>query len=134
MLKRKNRNYSKASVEQALQEFRSGRMSISKAARMYGFPQSTLSDKKHFVHSRDSPGMPTKLVKQEEGELRKWIVGRVDKGMPVSHEAIRVKANQMLAQRLGPSAEIGQNWAYNFVKRHPEIMGKVMPVIEFMII
>ena len=124
-MSRKNKNYSRASLELALEGIQSGRMSIHKASLIFGFPHSTLHLKKNNKCSRDSPGKPTKLSKDEESQLVKYILEQADRGFPVNVETVRAKANEILSLRPGKTIKVGQKWPCNFIKRHQQILQRI---------
>jgi hypothetical protein len=97
---RKNMQYSKATLEVAVQAIKSGEMTANKASKVFNIPTMTLYNKKNNRHTSNSAGGRTKLSKADEDALQTWILERADKGFPVNSQFLRMKAGQLFAARM----------------------------------
>jgi transposase-like protein len=94
---------------------------ISKIAREYGVPYSTLRDRvKKHVHPQTANKPVNRALKgYQEEALIQWIVNLRDHNMPVTPKLLEEFANRAL-QRASESRRVSKMWAYRFEKRLPE--------------
>jgi hypothetical protein len=111
----------------AINAYRSGYFtSIRSAAVSYDIPRSTLQARlqgRAPRHEKRSANL--KLTDTEELVLVQWILSMSDRGLLVRIAHIRQKADLLLQKRTGSGEgrayQVGQQWAYNFVRRHPSL-------------
>jgi hypothetical protein len=86
-------------------------------------PESTLRSRLRGVqHRAISRANSHKLTEVEEETLQKWILSLDDRGAAPRPTTVRETANLLLQARgTTPVQTVGENWVYNFVKRHPEL-------------
>ncbi|GFF56278.1 hypothetical protein IFM51744_08860 [Aspergillus udagawae] len=101
---------------------------ISKIAREYGVPCTTLRDR---IKKGRQPRTARKPVNKalegyQEEALIRWIVWMRDHYLPVTPKLLQEYANQAL-QRAGEARQVSRAWAYRFEKRLPEHL-KLGPV------
>ncbi|XP_077660626.1 transposase [Aspergillus fumigatus Af293] len=94
---------------------------ISKIAREYGVPYSTLRDciKKGRQARTARKPVNKALDGYQEEALIQWIVWMRDHNIPVTPKLLEEFANQSL-QRAGEARQVSRVWAYRFEKRLPE--------------
>jgi transposase-like protein len=103
---------------------------ISKIAREYGVPYSTLRDRvKKGAQPRSARIPANKALKEyQEEALIQWIVRMRDWNMPVTPKLLEEYANQALERaEPGSGRRVGKTWAYHFEQRLPEHL-KLGPV------
>jgi hypothetical protein len=95
-------------------------LSMRRAAKIYNIPFSTLHSRRAGVKSRrDIQPKSRKLTDQEERVIVQYILQLDSKGFPPRISGIKDIANRLLSER--STERVGQRWAYNFIKRHPEL-------------
>lgn len=96
--------------------------SIRQIAREYGIDHSVLS---RLVH-----GQPTMaefnvekqlLTRAEELTIVEFLVGMGKRGFPLTHRMIYEKAARVLEIKSGHPVELGEQWVYRFLQRHPRL-------------
>jgi Tc5 transposase DNA-binding domain/helix-turn-helix, Psq domain len=97
--------------------------SIREAARSYDIPNSTLYDRiRDRPTRRDTRPTNCKLTETEELTLVQWILSMDQRGLAPRPDSVRQMANLLLQKRSNsnsdPNNQVGQNWVYNFVRRH----------------
>ena len=94
---------------------------ISKIAREYGVPYSTLRDRIKKGRQARTARKPVNkaLDGYQEEALIQWIVWMRDHNMPVTPKLLEEFANQSL-QHAGEARQVSRVWAYRFEKRLPE--------------
>ena len=111
-------------IELAIQAIKQGYFSNSSAAaKAYDVPYSTLYDRLHNRPARrDARPSNCKLTATEELTLVQWILSMDQRGLAPRPESVRQMADLLLQKRSdsnsGPNSQVGQNWVYNFVRRH----------------
>ncbi|GFR59803.1 tigger transposable element-derived protein 6-like protein [Elysia marginata] len=111
-------------LEAAISAVRSKEMGLRQAAKRYGIPVTTLSNKVNgktpLVYEP-----PKLLTNQEEDRLAKWLreMAAVAFGQTIGY--IRAKVKAIIALR-GGSTRIEDNlpshaWVYRFFQRHPDL-------------
>lgn len=120
-MRSKKKQYSEETMAVALKMVNSGVLTVCKAAKTFGIPKTTLSDKKNQLYRGDKAGQPTKLLKKGEDALQEWILLQDQAGCPVNIKIIKQKAEEMLKARTGEESFLGCRWCHRFVKRHPAV-------------
>jgi hypothetical protein len=96
-------------------------LSVRRAAQIYQVPHRTLADRRAGRPSRrDITPKSRKLTDQEERAIVQYILQLDSKGFPPRISSVEDMANHLLAQR--STERVGKHWAYNFIKRHPELV------------
>ncbi|KAH7471612.1 hypothetical protein FOMA001_g13257 [Fusarium oxysporum f. sp. matthiolae] len=105
----------------ALQALRDNpKLTVLRAANIYNVNRSTLGRRQHGILStRDTPTKSRKLSDQEEQIVVQFILDLDLRGFPSRLSYVEDIANSILANRNAPY--VGKRWAYNFVKRQPEL-------------
>jgi len=109
--------------------------SVNQAAIDFNVPYSTL---KHRVNGRLSHGLGPyqKLLPPEELELVRWITQLTITGYSSQHYTVRKMAEAIRESRVSsnssftPLASVGQDWARNFLQRHPRLQTVVGKSID----
>jgi DDE superfamily endonuclease/helix-turn-helix, Psq domain/Tc5 transposase DNA-binding domain len=95
-------------------------LSMRRAASIYNIPRKTLSDRRDGKPSRrDIQPKSRKLTDSEESVIVQYILHLDSKGFPPRLSGVEDMANRLLAER--STERVGQRWASNFVRRHPEL-------------
>ncbi len=108
-------------LQLALQTFeRDLQLSINKAARLYNIPRTTLSDRINgrSTHADTIPNLRKLTVLEEEMVVRK-VFNLNSRGFPPWIYDVEDIANRLLT--IYDTTYIGPRWAFNFVKRQPEL-------------
>ncbi|KKA21789.1 hypothetical protein T310_4188 [Rasamsonia emersonii CBS 393.64] len=97
--------------------------SILKAAEIFGVPEATLRARLKGRQPRaETRANGHRLKAIEEETLIQRLLEADKRGFPIRPEFLRSMAQILLRERLqDPTAVLGINWAYKFVKRHPEL-------------
>ncbi|ODM23528.1 hypothetical protein SI65_01117 [Aspergillus cristatus] len=97
--------------------------SIRDAARQFQVPRTTLQRRLTGLTVRsETRANSHKLTKTEEQSLVQWIFSLDDRGAAPRPTSVQEIANLLLAARGStPVQTVGEKWAYNFIKRHPEL-------------
>jgi hypothetical protein len=93
------------------------------AARIFGVSRETFRDRLRGVKSRtETRANCHKLTAREEDVLAKRLLDADKRGFSIRPQYLRGMAHILLSERTqDPTAIIGINWAYKFVKRHPAL-------------
>ena len=95
-------------------------LSLRAAARLYNIPYNTLRDRRAGRPARrDTLANSRKLTDLEEKAIVQYIIELVARAFPPRLCGVEDMANQLLRARDAPP--VGKRWAYNFVKRQPEL-------------
>ncbi|EAU29721.1 conserved hypothetical protein [Aspergillus terreus NIH2624] len=111
-------------IQMAISAYQKGQVkSIKRAVALFAVPESTVRDRLHGAKSRsETRANGHKLTEFEEELLLKRLLDADTRGFPIRPEFLRGMAQVLLRSRLqDPTAAIGTNWPYNFVKRHPQL-------------
>ena len=111
-------------IQMAISAYQKGQVkSIKRAVALFAVPESTVRDRLHSTKSRsETRANSHKLTESEEELLLKRLLDADTRGFPIRPEFLRGMAQVLLRSRLqDPTAAIGTNWPYNFVKRHPQL-------------
>jgi hypothetical protein len=94
-----------------------------KAAEVFGVPESTLRERLSGVKPRtETRANSHRMTVIEEKSLVKHLLDADKRGFFIRPEFLRGMAQILLRARThDPTATLGVNWAYKFVKRHPEL-------------
>ena len=97
--------------------------SILKAADTFDVSEATLRARLKGRQSRaEVRANGHKLTEFEEESLVKQLLDADKRGFPIRPEFMRGIAQILLYKRLrDPTAFLGVNWAYKFIKRHPQL-------------
>jgi hypothetical protein len=125
----RNKN-SRNSIEQegrillAISNLKNGEISsIREAARVFQVPRSTLCDRYHGIQMKaEKRATGLKLSTNEEESLVRWILDLDKRGLPPRPSLVRHMANHLLSQHT--NQQVGENWVYKLVKRHPELKSR----------
>ena len=111
-------------IKAAIEAIKSKKYTQRKAAKVYGIPQTTLSDKmkgKTPIHVTPN----TLLTKEEEEKLAAWIVELARCGFGKTIEEVKETAAQILKLRDAASRSKEslptKAWVYGFFNRHPQL-------------
>lgn len=101
-------------------------MSKKLAAKTFQVPRSTLQFKMKFPDKKDCQRGPrTVLNKNEEFNLKEWLIESSLEGYPKRKEDLLYRVAQFIkkAQRPNPfkNGVPGETWYKRFLKRHPDI-------------
>lgn len=94
-------------------------MSHRAAAELYGLKKSTIAYHVKNPECGFGRGGAPILLKDEETEIYKWIVGNLQKGIPYRSLDIIGVANKVMERRLGSTGRVlGRGWLEKFNHRH----------------
>ncbi|XP_013073847.2 uncharacterized protein LOC106060490 isoform X2 [Biomphalaria glabrata] len=120
---RKRKVHDPQLIIDAIQEVKSGRLSIRKAAKQFQIPASTLFNKLTCKSLPEASKML--LTMKEEAQLAKWLVDLSQLGVVKTSEEVRLAARDIMAQRNASSKSRNQlpsyTWLAGFYGRHPEL-------------
>jgi hypothetical protein len=103
---------------------------ITKIARIYRVPRTTLSRRVHGILSKHDTFNPTqKLTKLEEEVIVQYILNLDSRAFPPRRSAVEDMANRLLAERDG--GRVGKNWTSNFVQRQPQLSTRFTRKIDY---
>src|SRR5450432_1389733 len=96
------------------------------AAKAYDVPRSTFQNRVNGLPMQINHRPPNcKLTATEELALVQWILSMDQRGLAPRPDSVRQMANLLLKKRSNSNSnsnsQVGQNWVYNFVRRHPEL-------------
>ena len=99
---------------------------IQKASSIYNIPRTTLRDRlKGSIYRKESRANSHKLTQNEEDSLLRWILSMDQRGAAPRPSHIQEMANILLSKHEStPIQTVGMNWAYNYIKCHPQIKTK----------
>ncbi|KAK0042294.1 tigger transposable element-derived protein 6 [Biomphalaria pfeifferi] len=107
----------------AIEEIKSGSISIRKAAAKFEIPISTLHNKLKGKSTLEASRML--LTNDEESKLVNWLIELSRCGFGKTNDEIRLAARDIMATRNAASKSKNKvptnNWLYKFYKRHPEL-------------
>jgi hypothetical protein len=97
---------------------------LRRAAGIYNIDYYALRRRQRGIQSRrNSIPNSRKLSDQEEDAIVQFILNLDSRGFPSRLRFVEEMANSLLANRDAPP--IGKRWAYNFVKRQPELKTRI---------
>jgi hypothetical protein len=109
----------------ALEALKQGYFTSPKAAaKAYDVPYMTFLRRVHNGLARcDTRPTNCKLTAIEESTLVQWILSMDQRGLAPRPESVRQMADLLLEKRSNsmPTSQVGKNWVYNFVQRHPAL-------------
>ena len=122
--KKRQQRYSKEDLAAAIEDIKSGRVSLNSAAKRHNIPKSTLSEHLNNKHTQ-AHGRPTRLTKEEESEIAQtclifseWGYGLGKKEvLSVIHDYLKSKKKT----HLFPNGIPGEAWWLGFLKRNPQL-------------
>jgi hypothetical protein len=97
--------------------------SISEAARLHNISRTTLRDRLRDRTNRvEKRANGHKLTPNEKKSLVRWILSLAQRGASSRSSHVQDMANILLSKRDTTRVQpVGQNWAYNFIKRRDEL-------------
>jgi hypothetical protein len=97
--------------------------SEAKAAAVFGVPKTTLHERLNGIRPRsETRANGHILTVLEEEALTKRLLDTDKRGFSIRPQFLHRMAQILLRERTqNPTATIGVNWAYKFVKRHPAL-------------
>lgn len=118
--------YSTDDVQKAISEVSNNRLSINKAADLYGVPRTTLKDKlsgRTPVVSTQGP-KPV-LTDQEESEIATWAINMSKIGYGRTKEEVLCVVQKLLEKNPRPNPFVnnkpGREWWEAFLRRNPSL-------------
>lgn len=127
MSAKKNKNYNRETLTNAVAEMRAG-ASIRQVSKKYGIPKSTLAD--HKLGKYGCGPHPNRAINEDEEEaLVRYIIWMADHGFPLTRTIVKGLAQEMIKDssrktlvnlQKGPS----DNWWARFKARHPELTSR----------
>ncbi|GAB0095041.1 hypothetical protein DMENIID0001_103700 [Sergentomyia squamirostris] len=108
-------------------------MSISKAARQFNIPRTTVFDKlegKSPLECMGRPGFHSTLGKTTEDELVAWINNSNERGLYISRDGLLTSIQKIMSERKPQRRKLFRNckpskrFFYPFQNRHPELKWK----------
>lgn len=117
----KTRKWSKEAMEQAMQEVQGGRLTSRQAAKKFGVPKSSLSDRLTGKVSVDPvQGRKQLLIPEDENSLVEYCLYSASQGNPLTKTQVVAQALAIYNYRNPdtPKTLLGQTWWRNFKDRH----------------
>ena len=114
-------------IQMAISAYEKGQFkSKSQAAKVFAVPESTLRDRLHGTKPRtETRANSHRMTTSEEEALIRQILEADKRGFPIRPEFLRTMAQLLLQERVKDhTVTLGVNWAYKFVKRHPELRSR----------
>jgi hypothetical protein len=100
------------------------KLRLSEAARVYSVPYNTLRDRRvGRPVRRDIPPNSRKLTDLEEQTIVRYIIELCTRVFYPRFAYVEDMANRLLRER--DASPVGKLWAYNFVKRQPELRTRI---------
>jgi hypothetical protein len=112
--------YSSEKVQKAMRAVTVDKLSIRRAAEMYGIPKSTLSDHLHGKYKYSGGQGGRLLTDKEEERLAAFLVGCASVGYAKSRKEVLNIVQQILYHR-GSEAQVTKGWWDSFKSRHPHL-------------
>ena len=104
--------------------------SISKIAREYGVPRSTLQDRIHGkTPHAEIVKFRQRLTEGEEKALCNYIQLMESWGWPITIRQLTAMARELLEAK-NDIQPVGVNWPAKFLSRHPELKTKFVPPLD----
>jgi hypothetical protein len=96
------------------------KLSVRRATKMYEIPDRRLRRRQGGIQSRrDAISNSRRLSNLEEQIIVQFVLDLDTRGFPSRLHFVEEMANSLLANR--DASPVGKRWAYNFVKRQPEL-------------
>ena len=106
------------------------RMSLRAAAKTYGVPESSLRYRiKGRVAKHEKRNAAHNLTESEEETLVRYILDLDSRGFPPRIEGVKDMADLLLMMR--GAKRVGKQWAYRFIRRHPELKTRFSRAYDF---
>lgn len=127
------KDYTKNNLANCLKAINNG-LPHRKAAKEYGIPRSTISNKISGKCSLSVGGQPT-FSPDEEAMFVKCVVAMCDYGFPVNEEDLRHIVKNYLG-KVGRTVDRfkdnypGRDWTKSFLIRHPDLSERFVPNIK----
>lgn len=115
----------------ALQAIRTNqKMNVTRAAQLYNVPRSTLRDRiKGRHHISEIRNQNLKLTSSEEETIIQYILDLDSRGFPPRIHRVKDMADLLIKTRHG--TPVGKQWAYNFIRRRPELKTRFSRAYDF---
>jgi predicted XRE-type DNA-binding protein len=105
-------------------------LKISRVARIFHVPRTTLSDRVKGKSSRqDILANLRKLTDLEEEVIVRYILDLDSRAFPPRRSSVEDMANRILADRNG--GRVGKNWTTNFVQRQPNLRTRFNRTMDY---
>ncbi|KAJ4436072.1 hypothetical protein ANN_18699 [Periplaneta americana] len=119
-------DYSQSALDAAINEVKSGKLSIRKAAEKHSVDRSTLNRKLKGLHMQ-SFGRPTALSSKEEHHLLQGIITAAEWGFPLTSFDVRCIVKQYLdkkgaTEKRSKNNLPGDDWYRSFLQRHNGVL------------
>ena len=110
-------------ASRAIELYESGNFnSLAAAGRATQAPSSTVNDRRHGILPRLQTTLPhARLRRYQEEIMVKYIQDLQLQYAPINQAQLQIIAEK-LAQANNPTARLGKNWIYRFIKRRPELI------------
>lgn len=120
-----------ANIISALQALQGNqKLSLRKAAKIYGVPFSTLYHRKHDMRSRrEISANCRKLKDSEEEAIVRYVIDLDSRSFPPRKSGVEEMANRLLELRGG--GRVGVNWVSNFIRRKEELQTRLSRRIDY---
>lgn len=124
----KYRNYDPTSLQKAFKEWQDGKLSVYKAAKLYGVPEQTLRDRATGVikPTVNRSGPASLLSAEEEQDLCDHVKKMALFGYGYSYMELRLLATDtaVFSGKLPNNSKLlSEMWLVRFLKRHPDLKG-----------
>lgn len=114
-------------LELAIENIKSGNITINKASQAYHVPKTTIIDrlKGRSSGTKKKTGPSPLLGEDVENKIKNWVLNIAKCGFPIHKEdlfdTVEKLAKDLKKKELFNNGRPGQKWYTNFMKRHPEI-------------
>lgn len=127
--------YTQESLEDAINDIITGKLSLNAASVSYKIPKSTLHNKiTHKVPLARQMGPSPELTKNEENKLAEWIIKKSNLGFPMHPEdvfdTIQIFLNSSKRKTKFKENRPGKKWLTLFLKRHVEVTKRNAEIIS----
>jgi hypothetical protein len=120
-----------ARVLLALQVVRtSQKMNVTRVAKLYNVPRSTLRDRlRGKPQAAEVRNSNLKLTSSEEETIVQYVLDLDSRGFPPRIYRVKDMADLLLTTR--GATPVGKQWAYNFIRRRPELKTRFSRAYDF---
>ena len=121
----RRKQYSRESLNQALECVEKGKFSYRKAASTFGVPLTTVY---RIIKNPDAirakPGPSSVLTEAEEKRIVHWLISRQEAGFPVTKVELLDNIQLYVVNRKNPFTlnRPGRHWYESFRRRNPEVV------------
>ena len=130
------KQYSTETLTKAVEAINSKAMGLNAAAKAFGIPRATLSDK---IHGKTpmQPARKTVLSVEEESLLEEWLISMARRGTGIMKGDLKVAVKRVLdadpITRANPRFKDnrpGDTWFRGFMSRHPNLKQRRTSVLD----